>query len=70
MENLPSDDEKLAEWLVKRWEDKEEKLRRFHEPEESSKKHFENTPSGKLYEVSLFVKSLFCRRQLCVFGRN
>ncbi|CAJ0582038.1 unnamed protein product, partial [Mesorhabditis spiculigera] len=47
IDQLPLGDQQLADWLVKRWADKEEKLRQFYgSPREQT---FDNTPTGQEY---------------------
>ncbi|VDP12088.1 unnamed protein product [Heligmosomoides polygyrus] len=58
IEDLPTDHDELAQWLVNLWKEKEEKLRQFYSlPRET--RHFENTPNGVDHEVR--IACLFCR---------
>uniref|UniRef100_A0A0N4WXA2 Acyltransf_C domain-containing protein n=1 Tax=Haemonchus placei TaxID=6290 RepID=A0A0N4WXA2_HAEPC len=56
--DLPSDDEKLANWLITLWREKEEKLRYFYS-KAPSEREFENTPDGRDYEVQCKVFTTF-----------
>uniref|UniRef100_A0A1I7XHZ5 PlsC domain-containing protein n=1 Tax=Heterorhabditis bacteriophora TaxID=37862 RepID=A0A1I7XHZ5_HETBA len=51
IDNLPIDDEDLAQWLVDLWKDKEDQLRKFYSMK-PDRREFENTRNGHDYEVN------------------